>query len=72
MKEATQRGLDNSIKLMFESPEFDRIRLFFVAAVDDPTTSDEELVKYITDATRSHLVTHGKAVRAIAASKRRV
>lgn len=72
MKEASQRGLDNSISLLFQSPEFDRIRLFFVAAVDDPTTSDEELVKYVTDAIRTHLVTHGKAVRSIAASKRRV
>ena len=65
MKPTTQRGLDNAIKLLLQSPEFDRIRLFLVADASRGSGEAEEIIKMIGDEIRAHLITHGKAVAAI-------
>jgi len=65
MKAVTERGLQNAIKLLIQSPEFDRIRLFLVADASQGSGEAEEIIKMIGDEIRAHLITHGKAVAAI-------
>lgn len=72
MKEATKRGLENATKLMFESPEFDRVRLFLVAEAGADKPESDEIILYVCNAVRDHLLQHNKAVRVIAQSKRAV
>jgi hypothetical protein len=65
MKAVTQRGLENAIKLLIQSPEFDRIRLFLVADASQGSGEGEEIIKMIGDELRNHLISHQKAVAAI-------
>ena len=44
MKAVTQRGLENAIKLLIQSPEFDRIRLFLVADASQGSGEGEEII----------------------------
>lgn len=70
MNTNTIRGLDNAIKNLFSTSEFDRLRLFLIADASAEKSEAEEIIKTIGDAIRAHLIEHGKAVRAIAAGKR--
>ena len=47
MKAVTQRGLENAIKLLIQSPEFDRIRLFLVADASQGSGEGEEIIHAI-------------------------
>ena len=72
MKPMTVRGLDNSIRLLITTPEFERIRCFLTADASQGSGESEEIVKFAGDKIRAHLLAHGKAVQAIAAAKRAV
>lgn len=72
MKETTARGLQNAIASLLSSPEMDRIRLFLVADVSADKPEAEEIIKFVGDQIRAHLLEHGKQVRAIAAKGRAV
>ena len=65
MKPTTIRGLDNAIKLLIQSPEFDRIRLFLVADGSSGSGESDEIVKMVGDEIRQHLIAHKNAVAAI-------
>lgn len=65
MKPVTARGLDNAIKMVIQSPEFDRLRLFLQADASQGDKEGEEIIKTIGDEIRNHLVTHQKAVAAL-------
>lgn len=69
MRPDTQRGLGNAIALLLGSPEFDRIRLFLIAdgSASDPEAS--EIIKYVGDEIRAHLVAHHKSVLAAKAGR---
>lgn len=62
MKAVTQRGLENAIKLLIQSPEFDRIRLFLVADGSSGSGESDEIVKMVGDEIRAHLIAHKNAV----------
>lgn len=64
MKPVTERGLQNAIKLLIQSPEFDRIRLFLQADVSEGKNESEEIIKMVGDELRSHLIAHRNAVAA--------
>lgn len=65
MREANRRGLDNAMKLLYQEPAFDRVRLFFVAEGGEDKPDFEGLTKAILDDIRNHLITHAKAVAAM-------
>jgi len=64
MRPDTQRGLVNAIALLLGSPEFDRIRLFLIADASQGRGESDEIIKYIGDEVRAHLLEHRKAVAA--------
>lgn len=72
MREVTQRGLDNAVHYLLTSSEMDRVRLFLVADASADKSEADEIILSVVNAVRDHLLSHGKAVRAIAASKRAV
>lgn len=72
MRAATLRGLENAVKLVFGSAEFDRIRLHLVAEAGSDKPESEEVILYVCNAVRDHLLAHDKAVKAIAMNKRAV
>lgn len=65
MRDVTARGLDNAVKLLLGSPEFDRIRLFLIADASQGKGEGDEIIKYVGDEIRAHLLDHRKAVAAI-------
>lgn len=69
MNPNTKRSIDNQIRLVLESPEFDRLRLILVADASSEKSEADEIIKLIGDSIRSHLVEHGRAVRAVAARR---
>ena len=60
----TQRGLDNAVKMLTSAPEFDRIRLFLIADASASKPEADEIIRFVTDEIRAHLVSHNKAVLA--------
>ena len=62
MRDVTARGLDNAVKLFLGSPEFDRIRLFIISDVSQGKGEGDEIIKYVGDEVRAHLLDHRKAV----------
>jgi hypothetical protein len=64
MNEVTRRGLDTSIKLFLTAPEFDRIRLFLIADASQGKGESEEIIKFVGDEIRAHLLQHVKSVAA--------
>ena len=65
MNPNTVRGLENAVSLLFSAPEFDRVRLFLISDASSGKGESEEIIKYVCDEVRSHLVTHHKAVLAV-------
>lgn len=65
MKDTTKRGLNNSIHLLLQAPEFDRLRAFLMADVSAEKPEAEEIIKTICDQVRAHLIAHHKAVSGI-------
>ena len=72
MKEATRRGLDTAVKYALSAPEFDRIRLFLVAEASADKPESDEVILFVCDAVRDHLLAHNRAVRAVALAKKAV
>lgn len=72
MKEITQRGLMNAVHYLLTSSEMDRVRAFLTADASAEKSESDEIILYVANAVRDHLLTHGRSVRAIAASKRAV
>lgn len=64
MNANTQRGLQNAMAMLFQSPEFDRIRLFLVADASASKPESEDIIRYVTDEVREHLAVHNRAVLA--------
>lgn len=64
MKPNTLRGLNNAISLLYSTGEFDTLRRFLLAEASADRPETEEIVKYICDEIRQHLVTHAAAVAA--------
>ena len=64
MKDVTLRGLDNSVKLLITTPEFDRLRAFLTANASQGAGEAEPIIKFIGDEIRAHLLSHHKAVTA--------
>lgn len=64
MNPNTQRGLTNAMDFLFQSPEFDRLRLFLVADGNAAKPEGDEIIRHICDEVRAHLLTHQKAVLA--------
>lgn len=65
MREANKRGLDNTMKLLYQSPEFERVRLFYVAEAGEDKPDYEGLTKLVLDDIRNHLIVHAKGVAAV-------
>jgi hypothetical protein len=64
MKDVTVRGLDNAVKILISTPEFDRLRAFLTANASQGDNEQEEIIKFIGDEIRGHLLFHHKAVTA--------
>jgi hypothetical protein len=65
MKPNTQRGLDNAMSLLFSAAEFDTIRRFLLAEASAAKPETEEVIKYVCDEVRQHLITHAAAVASV-------
>jgi len=72
MREVTQRGLSNAVHYLLTSSEMDRVRAFLTADASAEKSESDEIILYVANAVRDHLLGHCKASRAIAASKRAV
>lgn len=65
MKATTQRGLTTAVKFLIDAPEFERIRAFLTADASAAEPEAPEIIKFVGDEIRNHLVTHSKAVQAV-------
>jgi len=70
MKEITQQGLRNAVHYLLTSSEMDRVRLFLVGDASADKSESDEIILYVVNTVRDHLLSHGKQVRAIAAARR--
>lgn len=60
----THRGLDHAVKTLTHVPAFDHIRRFLIADASASKPEADEIIKFVTDEIRAHLVAHHKAVLA--------
>lgn len=65
MKAITQRGLTNSLSLLFSSAEFNDIRRFLLSEVSAAKPETEEVIRYVCDEVRQHLVEHAAALSTV-------
>lgn len=65
MKPNTQRGIDNAISLLYSTGEFDTLRRFLLSEVSAEKPETDEIIRYVCDEIRQHLVTHATAIAAI-------
>ena len=72
MRAATLRGLETAVSYALNTPEFDRIRLHLVAEASSDKPESEEVILYVCNAVRDHLLAHDRAVKAIAMNRRAV